>query len=167
MHDDPSHSGNKLLMAGNPAGYQHPRAALLFGLLYLGTQAGADGHAESVVIRLVAETACHTTALDRRSGNVKSGGAQHVDGLRCGGAGPLLAVRVVEEPGTEARLGGGKEFRKIDTGFLGDVPQGLKRLKATGCERSDRSRVVQQVLVVKTQHGKHAGLDDDDLAATP
>src|SRR5271166_4396780 len=164
MSNSTSHSGHKLLVTGDPAGYQNAHTVLV-RLPHLGKQIGTYRHAEFVVVVLVAEAAGHPAALDRGGDDVESRSAEHVDGLRCGVAGPLLAVRVIKEADTETGLSCRKELRKIDTVCLGDVPQSLKRLEAVGGERGDGRGIVQEVLVIEPQHGQHTGFDDDDLAA--
>src|SRR5208337_1148528 len=74
-------------------------------------------------------------------------------------------MSVVEQLDSVSRLGCREQFRNIETGFTGDVPQSLQRLETVPREGSDGSLVVQQVPDVEVQHGQHAGLDYDDLSA--
>src|SRR5664279_440820 len=130
MQNGATRSRRKLLMTGDPAGHQHSGVSLQVRPAHLGKQVLADRHAEFVIVVFVAEASRHTAALNRRSYNVETRRPQKFDGLRCGIAGLLLAVSVVEQPGSKTRLGRWKQFRKVETGFSGDVPHCLQRLKA-------------------------------------
>src|SRR5450755_4891422 len=101
MQNRAAHTRHKLLMTGDPASHQHPLATFQVRLTHLGKQVLADRHAEFVIIVLVPEASRHAAALNRRRYDVETRRPQEFDGLRCSIAGLLLAVSVVEQPGSE------------------------------------------------------------------
>src|SRR6516162_4664557 len=165
MQDCASHSGDQLLMTGGPAGDQDPRCSVLLGLPHLGKQVRSYCHTEVVVIALVAEASCHTAALNRGQGDIKSSSAQQVNGLRGGVARPLLTVRVVEELCPEMRFVRWEYMGEVNSLLLCDVPDELKRFKTVRSKGGDRGLIVKQIFAVEAEHGEHTGFDDRDLSA--
>src|SRR5664280_792422 len=165
MKDLASQSCQQLLMAGNSTRDQGSRSALLFGAPHLRKQVFADSHAQLVILALIPEAARHATAFHRGRHHIKTRCEQYVDGLRCGIARPLLAMRVVEEPRTLRASAGSEYLRQVELQLLRDSPQHFQRLKAVLRKQRLRARIVEQMLEVEAQHGQHAGFKHDDFPA--
>lgn len=93
----------KLFGAGGSAGEQGSRSTVRFSAPRLLEEFFAHRHAEVVEVLLVPKTSGHTTTFHRRSDDVETDGAQQL--LRLSGAadGFLLAVRMIEDAGTDRR----------------------------------------------------------------
>src|ERR1039458_9240278 len=102
-------------MAGSPARDQGSRSAPLFGAPQLRKQVFADSHAQLVILAFIPEAARHAAAFHRGRHHIKTRCEQYVDGLRCGIARPLLAMRVVEEPRAVRASAGGEYLRQVET----------------------------------------------------
>src|SRR5271165_1557934 len=72
---------------------------------------------------------------------------------------------MVEEALSQRRPACGKEFRKIDTVRLGDVPYKLQRLETVCGKLGDHGLVVEQMFAIEAEHRQHTRLNDDDRSS--
>ena len=130
VKDLPPHSRKKLLVTRNATGYERTRATFLISLPDLCEQVFPDRHTQLVIFSLVAKAARHPATLDRRGDDIKAGGSQDLDGLCCRTARSLLAMRMVEKPGSLRTATREKNPPQVELMFLRYLPEVLQRLKA-------------------------------------
>src|SRR5271166_3375787 len=106
------HARPQLLMTRRATGNERTRGILL-GRSHLREKIFADRHAQFVVLAFVAEAAGHPATLYGRRDHIEAARPKNIDGLTGGVAGPLLAMRVVENPGSMRRAIRRKDGREL------------------------------------------------------
>ena len=80
--------------------------------------------------------------------------------------GTLLAMRVIEELRSQMRFAYGKYLSKINSLLLGNVADDLQRFETVRGEGGNEFLIVEQMLVVETEHGEYARLNHGDCSTT-
>src|SRR5437588_12753279 len=113
MKDFALKSGMELLLTRCAGGNQCSSATFGLDCTELTEQILAHCHAEIVKILLVPKAAGHATTFDARGHHVKSRGAEQCLSGSGGANCLLLAMAVIEEPGSQRVTRRGEEIRNI------------------------------------------------------